>query len=185
MGINFDRRWMAAIVIAALCACAPAPEPTIARTAADGWHDFRGSWNAAGNRRTLSLGADRSATIVELTGSLFLSGDSRPGVGFRGDAIGMGDTATGIVGRAAWTDDRGDRIFSEFRGTGTATGKRIEGTFVGGTGRYAGAAGTYQFTWQYVVETEDGALQGRGVDLTGRVSVVQSPEGSPARAGKP
>ena len=34
------------------------------------------------------------------------SGPLRPGVGFRAEAIALGDTATGVVGRAVWTDDR-------------------------------------------------------------------------------
>ena len=42
------------------------------------------------------------------------------------------------VGRAVWTDARGDRVFSELRGEPVATGRRIVGTITGGTGRYAG-----------------------------------------------
>ena len=46
---------------------------------------------------------------------------------------------------------------------------RISGTILGGTGRYAGATGTYEFSWQSVIELEDGSMQGRAVDLKGRV----------------
>ena len=54
---------------------------------------------------------------------------------------------------------------------------RIEGTIVGGTGRYEGAVGTYSFSWQYTVEGEDGAVQSRAVGLRGRVRVVPQPNG--------
>ena len=48
------------------------------------------------------------------------------------------------------------------------TGNRIVGTFLGGTGRFAGITGEYSFQWEYVVESEDGAVSGRAVDLKGR-----------------
>lgn len=100
---------------------------------------------------------------------MLLGGPSRPGVGFRGEAIAFGDSVTGVVGRAVWTDEHGDQAFSELSGTGTTTGARIEGIFVGGTGRYSGATGSYAFTWRYVLEAEDGSVQGRAVGLSGRV----------------
>ena len=56
------------------------------------------------------------------------------------------DTATGMVGRAVWTDDRGDQIFSEITGNGDSTGNHFVGRFLGGTGRYAGASGDYEFS---------------------------------------
>jgi len=74
------------------------------------------------------------------------------------------------VGRAVWTDEHGDRLFSRLQGEPLETGKRIVGTITGGTGRYAGLEGEYSFTWQYVVVgAEDGQIQGRGVRLEGRV----------------
>jgi hypothetical protein len=42
------------------------------------------------------------------------------------------------------------------------------GTFLGGTGRYAGVTGEYSFQWKYIVESEDGTVSGRAVDLKGR-----------------
>ena len=79
------------------------------------------------------------------------------------------DSATGLVGRSVWTDDRGDQVFSELEGEGTAKNNHLKGTFLGGTGRFAGVTGTYEFSWQNVLESEDGAVQGRAVDLKGRV----------------
>jgi len=76
----------------------------------------------------------------------------------------------GLVGRAVWTDQNGDQIFSEIHGEGTSAGNHLWGTFIGGTGRYAGATGEYEFAWQYVLETEDGTVQGRAVGLAGRIT---------------
>ncbi len=168
------RRAIAVAGLLALAACGRAPEPQ-APSAGDGWREFQGSWIATGTRHTINLGADRRASVVSLSGSMVLTGSSGPGAGFRAEAIALGDTATGVVGRAVWTDERGDQAWSEFRGDGTATGARIAGTFVGGTGRYTGATGTYEFTWQYVLEAEDGTVQGRAVGLAGRVRLGSPP----------
>jgi len=159
----------AAVIAVALAACGPAPAPQATAPAADGWHEFSGSWNATGTRRMLSLGGERHAALVDLSGSMFLAGPSRPGVGFRAEGIALVDTATGLVGRSVWTDDHGDEVYSEIRGEDAATGKRLTGTFIGGTGRYAGATGSYELVWQYVLYADEGAIQGRTTDLVGRV----------------
>jgi hypothetical protein len=138
------------------------------------WHEFNGTWTAAGNRQMLGLGGERRASIARFEGSLVLEGSSRPGIGFRAEVIVLNDTATGMTGRAVWTDERGDQVFSELKGEGTAAGNKIVGTFLGGTGRYAGAAGTYEFSWRFVLENEDGAVQGQSVGLKGRVRVGAS-----------
>src|SRR5512141_3683 len=137
-----------AIVLAAclLAACGPAPVagPTLP---AGGAREFEGTWTASGTRRIIPFGADRRASIAEFNGTLMLTGAGRPGAGFRAEAVVLNDSATGMVGRAVWTDERGDQAFSELKGEGSNTGNRITGTFVGGTGRYAGATGGYEFSW--------------------------------------
>jgi len=156
-----------------LAACGPGPGPTPTPSAAaqakDGWYDFGGSWNATGRSHTIAMGGERSATLVDLRGSLLLSGSGRPGVGFGAEALVLADSQTGMIGRAVWTDEDGNHVYSELRGDGTRRGNRITGTIVGGTGRFAGATGAYGFTWQYVLETDDGTMQGRTLDLAGRV----------------
>ena len=136
------------------------------------WHQFQGTWTSAGTRHVMQLGNDRLASIGDFEGSLLLSGASRPAVGFRAEALVLNDTATGMTGRAVWTDEHGDQIFSELRGEGTATNNKIVGTFVGGTGRYSGATGTYEFSWRFLLETEDGIVQGQSEDLKGQVRVA-------------
>jgi hypothetical protein len=133
------------------------------------WREFSGSWNAAGSRQTISLGADRRASILRLSGTMLLAGPDRPGVGFRSEVLALVDSATGLVGRSVWTDERGDQVFSELQGEGTATNNRLKGTFLGGTGRFAGATGSFEFSWKFVMESDDGSVQGRAVELKGRI----------------
>lgn len=153
----------------ALDACRPAAEAPDSAAASTEWNEFEGSWNAAGTRRTIALGPERTASILDFQGSMLLAGAKRPGVGFRADVIAIVDSETGLVGRSVWTDERGDQVFSELNGEGTATRNRIAGSIVGGTGRYADATGSYEFSWQSVMEADDGSIQGRTVDLKGRV----------------
>jgi hypothetical protein len=135
------------------------------------WREFQGTWIAAGSRSSVRLGGDRLASISTLNGSLVLNGPARPGVGFHSEAIVLNDSSTGLIGRAVWTDERGDKAYSELRGEGTAQKNKITGTFVGGTGRYSGATGTYEFSWRFLIENEDGVVQGQSAGLNGRVRV--------------
>ena len=169
--------------LVALAGCSPGgPAPESSLSTAE-WHEFQGTWTATGSRHTMPLGTDRRTSIANFEGTLLLAGPGRPGVGFRAEAIVLNDTATGMVGRAVWTDEHGDQAYSELRGEGTATGNRIEGTFAGGTGRYAGATGTYGFSWRFVLEAEDGTVQGSSIGLSGRVR-VGAPSAAP-QAGAP
>jgi hypothetical protein len=132
---------------------------------------FSGSWSATGRRQTLPTGTNQDAAIVTLSGAVVLAQPGGLSAGFRGEAIGYDDGRGMATGRAVWTDDNGNRVFSELRGDPLATGRRIVGTITGGTGRYQGITGTYELTWQYVVRGEDDVVQGRAVDLRGRARI--------------
>jgi hypothetical protein len=165
-----------------MTACGRAPQVSKSASPDGKWHDFQGTWTAAGSRNIMRLGGDRRAAVSTFNGSLVLAGPSRPGVGFQSEAIVFSDTVTGLVGRAVWTDEHGDRAYSELRGEGTASNNKIIGTFVGGTGRYAGATGSYEFSWRFVLEDEDGGVQGQSWGLKGRVRVDNQQAGSAERA---
>jgi hypothetical protein len=173
-------RSMAFASLLVIAACSRAPQGPAPSSADREWHEFEGTWTAAGSRHSISLGNDRKASIANLAGSLLLAGSSSPAVGFRAEAIVLNDSGTGMIGRAVWTDERGDQAFSEIRGEGTATRNKIVGTFIGGTGRYSGATGSYQFSWRFVLETEDGTVQGQSIGLKGQVRLgsPQEPSGS-------
>jgi hypothetical protein len=157
---------LALLVFAAACSQPTVPAPGIPSTGE--WRTFEGTWSASGTRQTLNLGTNHRASIFDLTGSLLLIGDQGLGVGFQAQAIGFTDSLTGMQGRCTWTDERGDKVYSELKGEFVATGNHIVGTFLGGTGRYTGVTGEYSFQWQYVVESEDATVSGRAVDLKGR-----------------
>lgn len=154
------------LVAAACSPVAEAPKPVVA---SGEQREFSGTWNAAGSRRTIALGADRRGSIIHLRGTMLLAGPGRPGVGFSSELIALVDSATGLVGRSVWTDERGDQVFTELKGEGTAAQNRITGTILGGTGRYFGATGSYEFSWRFVIEAEDGSIQGSAVGLKGHV----------------
>jgi len=135
------------------------------------WREFQGTWTATGNRQTLRLGEERQASITRFEGSLILTGNSRPDVGFRVEVITMNDTTTGLIGRGVWTDERGDQAFSELKGEGNSAENKIVGTFVGGTGRYKGVSGTYSFSWRFVIENDEGTVQGQSQGFKGQVRV--------------
>jgi len=171
------RRPAILVLALAAAACGPAAELPTPLAATGEWREFEGSWNAAGSRRTIPLGADRRGSIVDLRGTMLLAGPGRPGVGFRAEVIALVDSATGLVGRSVWTDERGDQVFSDLKGEGTAAQNHMAGTILGGTGRYVGATGSYEFSWRFVIEAEDGSIQGSAVGLKGRFRLGQPTAG--------
>ena len=166
------------ISLVLVTACSRAPQASKSSSSGSEWLEFQGTWTATGSRNTMRLGGDRQASISIFNGSLVLAGPSRPGVGFRSEAIVFSDSATGLFGRAVWTDEHGDQAYSELRGEGTAKENKITGTFVGGKGRYSGVAGTYEFSWRFVVENEDGTVQGQSMGLKGRVRLDSQQAGT-------
>jgi len=158
--------------------CSRTPQAAQSSSGGSEWHEFKGTWIAAGSRQLMRLGGDREASIANYSGSLVLEGPSRPGAGFRADAIVLDDTVTGGVGRAVWTDNHGDRVFSELREVVAASGNKIVGTFIGGTGRYTGATGTYEFSWRFLVQTEGDSVQGESSGFHGRIRVPSPPAAS-------
>jgi hypothetical protein len=177
-------RWLTLAALFIVAACGQTEGPASQTPPPGEWVAFEGSWTAAGTRRTLYLEPDHRAAIFDLTGSLLLTGAQRPDVGFQAHAIGFSDSRAGMEGGCVWTDERGEKLYSELKGQSVGSGNHIVGTFTGGTGRYAGVTGEYTFQWQYVIETEDGAVGGRAVDLRGRVrlsSPVPTPVGAQGR----
>ena len=133
----------------------------------DAWHAFDGSWNASGTRQSVATELGQPAAISRLTGAVSIRSGG-PARGFHGEAIGYDDGHARGVGRAVWVDARGDRIFSELTGEPLKTGRRGKATITGGTGKYAGITGEYEFTWQYVIDAGAGVIQGQSNGLAGR-----------------
>ena len=173
---------LALLAFVLMSACGgPAKSPVIVSLPGE-WKSFEGSGTATGHRKTLRMGPDRKVNIFDFSGSLLLIGERRLGRGFQIDLIGSSDSLKGGTGWSVWTDTSGDQVFSEIRGERIGTGAHIIGSFVGGTGRFEGATGEYEFQWQFVIESEDGYLQGQITGLRGRFR-RNAPPPSPERKG--
>ncbi len=155
------------IAVVLLAACGRPVDPPGPAVASGEVRTFTGNWTMTGNRQLMTLDTGRQAGIFKLTGSLLLTGKQRLTAGFKAEVIGFSDTATGMTARCVWTDERGDKVFSELRGESVVPGTLIEGHFVGGTGRYAGVSGDYTFRWQRLADAGDGDVSGRVVGLEG------------------
>jgi hypothetical protein len=163
--------WLLASLIVLLAAACSGPPHDRVVPAPGQTRSFEGTWTATGTRHALDLEPGHRASIFSLSGSLLLTGEGGRSFGFRGDVIGFSDSAAGGSGDCAWTDEHGDRIFSRLRGQPIGTGSHVTGTITGGTGRWAGVTGEYEFHFQYVIESDDATFSGRAVGLKGRVTV--------------
>ena len=130
---------------------------------------FDGSWSASGQRQTIPTESGQPAAITRVSGAVVFSRGSGIAGGFAAEAIAFDDGANAATGRAVWTDSAGDRLFSTLRGDPLQAKRRIAGAITGGTGRWAGVTGEYELSWQYVVSADGGEIQGRSVDLRGRL----------------
>lgn len=155
---------MPLLLLAASLAATIVADPG-AQAPANAERSLRGSWSAAGRIQTLPTETGKPAAVVQLSGAVVLADDTGAHTGFHGDAISFDDGSGVATGRAVWTDTRGDRLFSILRGEPIGTGRHVVGTITGGTGRYAGVAGGFELTWQYVISDDEGTIQGRTNDL--------------------
>jgi len=160
---------LAAALLVAAAIAAQAPAPARQSSAAGGWSAFEGSWVASGQIQALQAESAKPAVTFQLSGAVSLTTSDVLSKGFRGEVIGFNDGAGSGIGKAVWTDERGDQVFSTLKGEALASGRHVVGTITGGTGRYSGLTGEFTFEWQYVVEAEHGTIQGRAVNLRGRV----------------
>lgn len=181
------RQGSSVVFVALILAGLGAASPAQAQSTSDDseWHEFSGTWTAAGRRQDIGLGGDRRASVADYSGSLMLYGSSRPALGFRAEAVVLNDSATGLIGRAVWTDETDNHVYSELRGETTPAGNRIVGTIVGGSGRYKGATGTYEFSWRFLLESEDGIVQGQSTRLGGKVRLPSTQNGPDTGASRP
>jgi len=132
------------------------------------WQSFAGSFTATGRRDTVPEEDGGVAATIRMTGSLVITAGTGLRRGFRVEVLGFQDGQGKGLGRAVWTDDRGDRIYSRLAGSPVDAGRRSTAAITGGTGRYAGIEGDYTFTWQYLLPGEHGVVQARAVSFSGR-----------------
>ncbi len=135
--------------------------------AGDGWIRFEGSWSAAGQRRALRAGT-REAAITHLSGSLVVLKGEGLRRGFRAEAVAWDDGAGSGGGVLVLTDDRGDKVFCDLKGSTSTAGRVVEATIGGGTGIYADLVGDFSFRWQLLAKGEGDDVQGLTLSLGGR-----------------
>jgi hypothetical protein len=182
--VSFGRGWVALTLLLFAVGCSRPSVPATETPSSGEWHTFQGTWSASGTRQTLSLETNHRASIFDLEGSLLLTGGQGLGVGFQARAVGLTDSLTGMQGRCVWTDERGEKVYSKLNGEFVETGNHIVGTILGGTGRYAGVTGEYSFEWRFIIESEDGIVSGRAVDLKGRArlgAAAAANDGAPSQ----
>lgn len=135
-----------------LAVCTEDPAPLVAGEV----REFTGSMSLSGKRHRLAnYPTAVPPAIFRVGGALILSGPARPNVGFRAEFIGFSNSDTGLQARGVWTDERGDRAFSELLSRELGPGKTVTGHFVGGTGRYSEISGGYTITWEYIMDAEE------------------------------
>ena len=130
---------------------------------------FESTWDITGSARQLEFGPRRMLRTVRHTGTITF----RSGVGLVGtvmtSCIGLNDTAKPDIGRCTWVTQDDEKIFSELTGSlpsGLETGS-ARGTFVGGTGRFAGVTGSYSIEWVARPSLEPDAFGAQTVRMSG------------------
>jgi hypothetical protein len=89
-----------------------------------------------------------------------------------------------MQGPCVWTDERGDKVYSELKGGVRGNRESHRGHVPGGTGRYAEGDREYSFQWRFIVESEDGTVSGRAVDLKGRARLGSAAAAAGGEHGK-
>ena len=170
------KAWLVLVLLGPALLAGPAPADSSSAAAPPAMR-FHGDWSATGTRQELAMGPGRTAVIMRLSGWLVLDLREGLGRGFRCETISFFDGRERAVGESVWTDERGDQVFSDFEAKRFGAGSLVTGTITGGTGRYAGLTGRYEYTWQFVLATPEGPVQGRAVGLKG-----EARRGAPAPA---
>ena len=122
---------------------APSSMPT------DNGQDFM-----TGEAEIILIGNAPNSLLDHLSGRCMMSGPLDPKTG-----------AVKLTGRCTYKDGDGDMIFAIDEETGTSFSEpaRGKGTFVGGTGKYGGITGGYDYTDDFSVEVKPGVFGGGGV----------------------
>lgn len=151
--------------------------------AAEEWRPFSATWTLSGKRTVLATEGARGAAIVRASGSFVVTKGDVVGRGFLGELIGFDDGATLLVGRAVFTDERGERVFATVKAQPLATGRTATGTITGGTGRWAGLEGEFTFSWKSVVESDEDEVNAFTVNVAGRArKATPAPPKAPEQA---
>jgi len=130
---------------------------------------FTGFWTVSGSVHVLERGDRVVATAGRLTGKVV--GNTSQGAipAFDTDCVVFSDTRERGIARCVWTGATGDQIYVDVTSDGPAGFGRARGEFAGGTGRYDGMSGSFQFEWNYSLgRGADATLDGHTLQMSGR-----------------
>ena len=109
--------------------------------------DFTGTWVANGTRDVLPFGTNRETALFKLAGHVNLNNQLGGQQDYWSECIGLADTDSGSHVRCVWRSLGGQEIFLVLQAKRLATGAKVSGTIVGGTGSAAGIKGSLEFEW--------------------------------------
>jgi len=141
-----------------------------------GGHPFSGRWTVTGSTQHLPFSAGRRVATFQLRGTLHITGGDGVVPDMGAEILGLLDSEAGCTARCTWTDSDGDRIFSEIRGDLIGRGGRGKGEITEGTGKFAGATGSYSFTWASVIAENETRVDANTNDLSGTLRIPARPE---------
>jgi len=130
---------------------------------------FTGFWTVSGSVHVLERGDKVVATAGRLTGTVV--GNTSQGTipSFETDCVVFSDTRDKGIARCTWTGATGDQIYVDVTSDGPAGFGRARGEFVGGSGRFQGMTGGFQFEWNYSLgHGSDATLEGHTLEMSGR-----------------
>jgi hypothetical protein len=137
--------------------------------AAEDSRPFSGTWTLAGTRILLPTGGERPAAVVHASGSLVITKGDVLGKGFLGELVAFDDGEDAVVGRAVFTDEKGDKVFVKLVAERLGVARHAAGTFTGGTGRFSGVSGSLSLSWKYIVAGGTDDFEALAVTVEGRI----------------
>ena len=132
---------------------------------------FDGRWDVVGKAQRIELGGERTVTVAKFEGAIVLTGQARGlSRGFRAECVGLQDQKTGGLGRCVWKDRFDHEIWSEIESDspGSGTARKSRGKMVGGTGKFEGISGEFEFDWVYMAPASgEGNVRGYATQIAG------------------
>ena len=115
------------------------------------------------------MGSDRTVSVAKFEGVIVLEGSARGlARGFRAECVGLQDPKTGSLGRCVWKDRFDHEIWSEVESDSAGVSRRSRGRLVGGTGKFEGIEGEFEFEWIYMMPAEkEGPVKAYATSLSG------------------
>lgn len=162
------RRAAIRLSVAALTAAIAAAVPAFAQWPEEDSGTFDAYWALSGTVHILELPDGALAAAGGLTGTVTVQTSQGPIPSFETECVFFSD-GSGGEGRCVWTGTSGDQILVGLKSDGPAGMGRVRGELTGGTGRFEGISGRFEFEWNYQVSGgKDASLDGNTLTMRGR-----------------